>query len=560
MSKIGSEDVIAAASKPNFWQSLLGGVSRSALLEPDTAGCIATLHEEGQIDLLMRFPDAMELDGHEFFLAFHLISRILPLIEADENIVMDAVLALHAKASPDLASASILDSFGRWASNRPDKLASMLRNARCGQQSAVELLPQLINASDDDSLALELLQAQDTRVINGALLALTWKVPPEERRNEYAEALLKLASFREERGVSSRLLPAAVSVLSQSHEARLSDLLDHYGSGGSLQDLHSACEGLCRYSLLQKDSLVPQFVNLIEAMLEVYPTEHAVMLSALSNLTYDRVVLISGSSLRRLADKAMPVGLSKVFIAAMSRVLGNRNFAPNVMGDWLAYGGTSLLATLHQVIGIEENPAEALAVDLSQVPPDRWPRAMFAATGWLFTNQYVAVNSILWVLRNSHDSEQIALAKMLLIDVFVKNYGGVLQMLESLEHTDTLTVDIHQELLMERRRLENMRSIDVPELHPSEQMQSIRQEIEARSHQAAGDAIEPEGLLAFIPVTSILYGSSVLSAVHSSSRDAEYREVSMQTLSIQYEEPRMLAQDPLLLDMILLKCREKAAL
>jgi|EndMetStandDraft_8_1072994.scaffolds.fasta_scaffold43249_1 hypothetical protein len=555
--KISDDEILRAALEPNSWSVLLEQTDRRSLFDPETAESFAELHSVGKLDFLSLSGDAPSLEGHEFFLALHLICAVLPSIEADESVVKDVVLGLHAKASADLAAGSILDAFGRWVAKRPGQLALLLNQARGGDTGALELLPYLINASTEGALVLEMLQSTDSRAVIGALLALIWKDPSESIRADVATRVLSLSLHRGDDGIARRLLPAAVSVFTGSHEGRLSELLESYGAGSSLVDLHSASEALSRYVRRGSTMHIRQFVGTIEAMVVEHPAGLSAAMSALTNLATTNSLEIAGESIRRLSSNGVPEDLYQAFKANIASIVANRDHAPRVIADWLAYGDVTLLSSLSEVIGIEETPAAALKVDLSGIPPGRWSRAAYAATGWLFTQQFVAVNCLLWILKHSVNSEDRSLAKALLSDVFLKNYGGVYEMLSALERVDIEATGLREILLAEEERLKHLDRLDVPELQPSEQMNLIRRGIDERSFRDADDAVEPTGLMAIIPKTQILYGKTVISPVYQVDEDPVYEEIQMSSLSIQYENPRMLVLDPLKLDMIILNCRHR---
>ncbi|WP_422507246.1 hypothetical protein [Stenotrophomonas sp. GZD-301] len=557
MSKVSDDEILHAALEPNFWRALLDQTDRRSLLDPETAKSLAALHNASMLDLVSLSADAIALEGQEFFFALHLISSFLPSIDADQNAVKDAVLGLHSKASPDLVVSSVLDAFGKWAAKRQGHLDTLINMARGGDAGALELLPQLINASNDDALVARLLQSTDNRVVTGALLALSWKEPSECTRGEIAGRLLALTSRREEDGIARRLLPAAVSVHSGPHESGLSELLAAYEAGGSLADLYSATEALSRYARRGGVAHTRQLIGVIEAAVSNHPAGLPAVLSAFTHLATTKSVAIAGESIRRLSSMGVPEEVRPAFKSIVASIVANRDHAPRVIADWLAYGDIAILSTLSEVIGIEETPATALKVDFSEIPSDRWNRAAYAAAGWLFTNQFVAVNCLLWMLKHSVTAEEKSLPKALLDDVFLKNYGGVFEMLCGLDEADTQAMGLSEVVLGERERLKNLESLDLPELQPSEQMNFIRREIDERSFQAAGDAVEPSALMAIFPTTQILYGTSVISSFNQLDGDPGYREIAMNTFSIQFERPRMLTLDPLKLDMILLKCRKR---
>lgn len=557
MSKVSDDAILQAALKPNFWTALLDSIDPKGIFDLGTAESLAALHNSGKLDLVCLFAEAMPLEGREFFLALHLICAALPLIDADHNAVKDAVRGLHAKASPDLAASSILDAFGQWGAKRQGHVDLLLNMASGGDAGALELLPQLINASSDDALAVRLLQSTNSRIVAGGLLALTWKEPSECSRDAIAARLLTLGSHREEGEIARRLLPAAVSVLSGSHQGQLSKLLGGYEKGGSLADLYSATDALSRYAWRGGVAHTRQFIRVIEAMVSDHPEGLPAVLSALTHLTASESVALAGESIRRLSSMEVSAELRPAFKSLITTIAADRDHAPQVIADWLAYGDVSILKMLSEMIGIEETPAAALKVDFSEIPSDRWGRAAYAAAGWLFTNQFVAVSCLLWILRNSVKPEDKLLAKTLLNDLFLRNYGGVFEMLAALDEADKQAMGLSEIILAERERLNRLERVDVPELQPSEQMNFIRREIDERTFQEAGDAVEPSGLMAVFPMTQILYGKSIISSFHRPDEDPNYQEIEMNTLSIQFEQPRMLFLDPLKLEMILLSCRER---
>lgn len=557
MSKVSDDEILRAALEPNFWRALLDQTDRRSLFDPETAESLAALHNASALDLVSLSADAIELEGQEFFFALHLICMVLPSIDADRNAVKDAVLGLHSKASPDLAASIVLDAFGKWAAKRQGQLDTLVSMARGGDAGALELLPQLINASNDDTLVARLLQSTDIRVVTAALLALSWKEPSECARDEIAGQLLILSSRREEDAIARWLLPAAVSVLSGPHESGLSELLAGYEAGGSLADLYSATEALSRYARRGGVAHTRQLVWVIEAAVSDHPAGLPAVLSAFAHLAHTESVAIIGESIRRLSSMGVPAEVGPAFRSIVASIVANRDHAPRAIADWLAYGDIDILSTLSGVIGIEETPATALNVDFSEIPSDRWNRAAYAAAGWLFTNQFVAVNCLLWMLKHSVTPEEKTLPKTLIDDVFLKNYGGVFEMICGLDEANAQSMGLSEVILRERERLKHLERLDLPELQPSEQMSFIRREIDERSFQAAGDDVEPSPLMAIIPTTQILYGTSVISSFTQLDEEPGYQEIAMNTLSIQYEQPRMLTLDPLKLDMILLNCRKR---
>lgn len=467
MSNVSDDEVLRAALEPNFWNALLEQVGRRRLLEPGTAEVLAALHNSARLDLVSLSADAVALEAQEFFLALHLICTVLPSVDADQSAVKEAVLGLHAKASPDLAASSVLDAFGQWAARRQVQLDSLLSMARCGDEGALELLPQLINASNDDALVAELLESTDSRIVTGALIALVWKEAPECSKDQIASRLLTLNSHRAEIGIARRLLPAAVSVLSGSHQDHLTELLGCYEVGGSLADLYSATEALSRYSWRGHATHIRQLIRVIETMVYDHPEGLPAVFSAFTHLATTESAAIAGESIRRLSSIGVPEDLRAQFRSIVASLVANRDHATRVIADWLAYGDIGTLSALSEVIGIEETPTTALNVDFSETPPERWSRAAYAAAGWLFTNQFVAVNCLLWILRHSVNSQDKSLAKALLSDVFLKNYGGVFEMLSSLEEAEIEAIDLSEILLAEKDRLKHLERLNVIELQPN---------------------------------------------------------------------------------------------
>jgi hypothetical protein len=546
-----------------------------AALSPDRsertklASDLASLHNEGLVDLIEAFGGLKSASGPDFFLLRHVFEELLPELEAPASKLIRCLLHLYREAGDDLAAGTILDAFRDFCAKRADRSQAALAEIEGKPEVLADLLvPVLIAGSivDPPTYVVETIRLSRDASIDlrrRALFALgrlhggqvVWSdenvVKALEHAVEVEDDDQVLASSIKSAFALSRHAPA-------NEDRWLAVIAGALSKGGEIA-LHAAS----RVFGFETREVSPKLLELLlDRLAQVRPSNRG----TLDNIDYGVAHLLQSNhveaGLRFLEDllRAHPEEIELSNFNDAARVIrDNPALRSKVATRWLIGGEAALCKGLDYIVDVPmggsleiEGDADALA----GVDPVRLVFAARKAIGYLFSQPTSATSFLLSLIRQSPDAGARRKLGALLLNPLLLNFSGsVAEYVARRSEAEVREVKaaLDKTLNALNAYLEDLRSVgEIPALYSSlEHRDAHHRHLAEEVAQSFKKAEAESVLLQFVHKSVLLYGRKAIHHVFGPEGEIKRMETQLGAHGTEIEVPRMMILDPHGLDFML---------
>lgn len=536
----------------------------AAIEEEDVAHELATLHNDGTIDLIEAFSGLRKSEvGCRFFTVRAVFEHALPEIECDAISVIRCVRHLVHEAGHDLAAGTIVDHFITFLAKDPCRPKQALSNIKA-EPELQDLLPATLIAGCKVSMAeyleeaVRLTKADNSDMCRQAVFALgriEWsdKNKPSEAVYAALEAILD-AETNDEMLATTANTAASLIKYDPSQVDRLIDLVDNAVQTGGDQAIHAAAsllafgekhmpEALMERLLVQLHRVNPEHKSTIDHI------DHAV--HRLMSLGKTDVALHTLEAL--IAEKELE---PSAFDFVLHDIQRDTTLLNQYATRWLLNGDASLCRTAAFLVGGGHGTEVLAEIDPAEIEATNGKELIFLARkicGYCFMNPVSAASLLLSALQLAHDNQTRSQIGELILKSLLINYPGKARTFIN-DRRASCTAEV-QVVLREidgalEKYFETLSTIDeIPELYPSQAQREAYHRHHSREMEESFKESEKNSVFfSLFTKQTLLYGRTSVNYVHDGQGNAHRREIPLREHSVKFEYPRMAQLDPLGLD------------
>lgn len=532
---------------------------------------LVRLHGGGAIDAISVLTDLSRQKSREtrFFAVQRVFEGVLPRLDSDVAVVMNAVVDVLNAGEGDGAAAILIDPFSNFCAARDGRTEEALAVARNEPDRFAVLLPAIILAGARGAREiwfeklLGLMASESPAIVRHACFTLG-------RMDLAGDSALVLRAFAaleacaectSDDGALANIVRSTFALRPErgAFDKNAESLLDRVLSAGGDLTLHAAVET----AWVKHAQIDPEVLALL--------LRHAERVNPEWNGTMEALDLAVSSHLGEPGESQAIAFFQRFAVAHGAQVGPERfdNFLRKLCGEhrdvfgclivrWFLSGESALCAAIRwavmNVLGENEGlPVEPIASEAL----DGRERVFVArkAIGHLFFRPKAATEIILALMRDA-DKKSAGLLEEHLFDPMLVNYAGGLEpFLKDFRQTTTPEVKrhIHGALKKWRAQIEGVRSAGrIKELAPSDRERAISRERFADESAAAMREAEKNSiLLHLVSKAVILHGSASIHSVWDPSGKKRRGVTHMQSHSYSIDIPSQEMVDPFGLDYML---------
>lgn len=567
-------DLTEQFSAGTLLQSLFGPYARSWGREDEIVRAIADAHNAGAINILsiLTQESLAEIGQFGFFGGQQLYCKMIPVLDATAQAIVEAVFALIDKGGADGAAGFPANALEDWCRAENTRPAAMLRLIDSGDSQAARFLPLTLYAG--------------SFVDRGAFLARAHEVAgsgPIDLRRGAIGALGRIDPQTDSEW--SNLIDTIGNIIAEGDDDLTAAALGaiRIRIGEEPNDRHETLEDLIIQATAR--AMGPQALHRCAEMLWLEASKlsepvKAVMLSALQNVdpTNRGTIDLIDHALEKLVKDGRASKARDFFETLLVRheeVLKLKHFdstchaitaaEPDVwhewIVDWLLKGQFALCRQIASPLGGGELEGARFDIDFRRFDLGEADYAYLArkAIGFLFLKQLSAASIILSLARSA-PADVVQQLEDLLLDPMLLNYSGISRdLLEpiSKDRRDPAWALAKRALDRLTKYLDDLASVEaLRELRPSERQRQLEWERHADSMTEAKRGADHKSIFAEIfTKVVVLHGNRSVS-YHSTGDETPKRfETKMASHGVSMEIPRVDIVDPLGLQRMLFAYR-----
>lgn len=493
--------------------------SHSALLE--ALAIILNTTDAPPIDLYAEEALA-EMEGPRFFLVQHVLCKLIPLLNVDQDVLLAFVTQLLDKGGNDLAAGAPSTAFGEWTKKDTARRFKIYEAVRTGDSLALRQLFSVLLMNTDVNEGLIFAQSHEREAKLAAISALG-AMELGERHSEVFDTLFQGASSDDE-SVALRSLEAgyqAAAKLKVYAQARFDEQLKRVLQTHSPYAIHLAADLLWRY----REGLTEHAIELcLNSVVHVDPGNTGTI-SHIDHALYQLVRDGHAENVIHLLGEVIERSQGQITLDAFqSTYHALTDAGADVVGSavvyWLLGGGRYIRACLANEVCRVGNDAPPFSIPTTALPAATSDQLFLCrkAVGWFFIDPLAAVEIPLAVLRDG--SPDIASDVLNLIyDPLLLSYSGKLkEYLERYVADGGVNGSGITELLAQKAAFKDaLEGIErLVELHPSEMQREAErvqwnEQMERGMEQKRRKSIFED----LFSKQYILYGRSSLTPLHT---------------------------------------------
>lgn len=500
------------------------------------------------------------IEGFRFFQAMNFLAVLIPKLDVEGAALMRLVAAFVRKGGEDLAANEPNRALRDWCAQDRARSDRIVADAREGDALAISHLTFALEAAEDVPLALSLLDAGDTDVRRGAVVALgRLQASGQIALDEAA----RVAWVEEDELTAHNALYAAVAIAARQKglaRAPLHKAMVHLLAERSDNAIHLAADLMWRHGKTLPED---EFALCIDTVRHV-PAKNKGTLKAidmaLSSLRETPRFLALCALVRDIVDRTDgEAGLDD--FDGFAHLLREDRTAEmvGIVIDWLLHGtACSRKALASYFVDVGERNAP-LIVSASDLPDGAAMQGFLCrkAVGFLFLDPRSAAAFPLAVLRCGDTAAHEA-ALDVLCDPLLRSYGGMVELLKAEIEAGHPASDALRTAIDRKKAIHDgaAEARTLTELRPSEGQREIeRVRHEDAMRQAAKAGHEHSILRDLVTTQYLLYGRSSASYVDEGDGKLRKVEMAMHEHSFSSEFPMINILDPVGLDILLLHLR-----
>ena len=393
--------------------------------DPFIQRCIA-LHNSGNIDLISvpSQPAFAGVTGHAFFTAQHLYCEAIPKLDTNVAALMECCRILIEHAGADGAATQPNGAFRTWCQNNPSEGATVIREARAGDDLAKRFVTFALQAADDIDSAIDFVQSYaDDRRVSGmtALACMTFADAAAAQK-----AIAVLEPFVADGGddhVRINALLAAFDVLKKHNDAETERrLVEAAAEEPGPETQYGLAQIVSRHHALLNDQALRTALLALEAVdPEHLGTVQILDMGVRHLLGTKREALALDFLTAKLRDGKLTVKSFKSTAHELTHGSPQRLY--ELIVRWFLSGSIELCSNASTIVRIDKELAFDTTVKPLGLSPVQNILLCRKAIGFLFINPVVCCSIIVSVLR-AGDRDVEGPVTELLFDPILLSYGG----------------------------------------------------------------------------------------------------------------------------------------
>lgn len=519
--------------------------------------CIS-LHNDGAIDLVAvpSQPAFSQIDTHHFFSAQMFYCDAIPHLRTNAVALMKCCRILVERAGDDGASYMPNEAFRQWCRRNPNEAASVVEDAKHGNDLAKRFLTFALQGINDIETAITLVQTceDDRRLCSiSALGQMTYSDDAAARR-AIAGIEPFLTSDNDDM-VRLNALSAAFSILGRHENAEIAKrLIEVSVENPGPQALH----GLARLLLWSRESLGVENAGIVLNALRRVNHEHLGTINLLDGgLRHMLDTPNEAQALGYLTESLRDGKLTIENFRSISNeiITGNPQRVYELVTRWLLSGSVALGSSATQLVRADRERIFDSSAESLGLTSDQQLLLCRKAIGFLFVYPATCCSILVSVIRAA-DKEVRAHVAQLLFDPILLSYGGAAKdYLGGLPKTDAAYGTVRKVLV----RFEKYRSAvdaigSIKEMHPSDRQRNIaHQSSYDQMREAYRQAEKKSVIFNLVHRAAVLHGNRTLAYVDDPGGEKRAVAVDMQKHRSHIELPNLERIDPVGLDYILRK-------
>jgi hypothetical protein len=561
------ETLVAAYQAGQLPEAIQAALSPDRTERTKLASVLASLHNEGRIDLLDVFGalTSKSAPGRDFFLVQRVFEELLPELEAPVAKIIRCVLHLYREAG-ELAA----EGFRGFCARQADRSKAALAEIEGDPETLADLLvPVLIAGSTIDpptyvAETIRLSRGTSIDLRRRALFALGWLSGEQAvwGNADVAKTLEHVIEVEEDDQVLASSIKSAfaLSRRDSANQSRWIAVVAGALSKGGEIALNAASEVFG----FQTDDLSPEFLELLLANLaQVNPSNKR----TLDNIDYGIAHLLHSNHVEEglcFLENLLRPHQQEIGFADFNDAVQAIRHDPSLLGKaatrWFLGGEVALCEGVTLIVDEPPSASPEIEADAGELMTSEDPvRFVFAARkaiGYLFSKPICATSFLLSLMRKAPDSGVRGKLESLLLDPLLINFSGsVAEYLARRAESEEgeVKVAVRRALDALEAYLENLKSVgNIQALHPSlEHRDAYHRHLSEEVAQSFKKVQAESVILQLFPKTVLLYGRKAIHHAFGPEGQIKRMETQLGSHGTEIEFPRMTRVDPHGLDFML---------
>lgn len=563
--------LLVGAETGQFLHAVAAALSTAREERDELACVIATLHNEGLVDVVAAFGDLKNKapGGPNFFLTRHVFEQALPHINAPVGSVMRCVLHLCREAGQDMAAGTIMSGYIEFCANDVSRPREALKLIEADFNELGDMLVATIAAGSqlDNSYylaeLLRLMRHPDIEVRRRAVFAVARVRWPEGAKvpDDAIIALEKIISEETDDQILASALKSAFALFEQDKtlEVRIVSQIGAALEKGNDYSLHAASELLMSNTI----NLPATLLNLLLANLKRVNPEN---IGTLNNVDYGIAHLLSSDAPEKgfqLLQELLVAHDGKlrieVFDSAVAKICNSSVLMSRATTRWFLSGERALCTALHEIANTHFGDEYQICVDTSELISTDHDQVIFLARkaiGYFFIKEVTAASVVISLMRHASTDQTLHELGGLLFNPLLLNYPGSLRdyvKIQAAQESGLVKTTIENAWSSVERYLEVLRAVpNLPALHAGQsQRESYRRHMSESMAESMKSAEKKSILRTLCSRSTLLYGNKSINYIYAGDGEPHRMEIPLTSHSYSFDFPRMDNIDPCGLDYML---------
>lgn len=522
---------------------------------------LADLHNTGQIDVLSltEQPSFKDISGRRFFVGQNVFCRLIPILEAGLDKMMNAVRALVLKGGNDMAAGYPNAAFRKWCKVSPDRSLKVIEGAKNDDPASLDCLTFALEANALVEDAVKFVTA-DTGMRQRAGVVALGRMPLKKDSDAKSaiSALHTVAKSDADDFLCAYIIRSAFDIAEKSEAVEITDIYDVVERCAKPGDqFHYACADVLFFhtSLLDERT-----INLIfQTLLSLNPSNKGTVeqldngLHAVLETEHDQIAIQFVQDLLLTHREDLPLSDFERFCRAL--INGPTERFSRVFVSWLLSGELPLCEGLSLALRGSEAGEKAICLSFGdfELTSDQFVFLCRKTIGFFFV-QSVFVGSVITSILRVCDEDASKRVSQLLFDPMLINFGGALrEFLEKVDGDDKAHEAVENALTNASNYLGGLKSVGrIKEIVPTEREKLMeRQRFSDQMRDAYKQAEKTSVFYGILSRSVLLYGRGSISYIKGPDGERRAVETEMKSFSSSMELPRLEVVDPVGLDLML---------
>ena len=528
---------------------------------------LATMHNDGSIDIIDEFSRLTNTDNGDFFLTRDVLVDALPHINSPALEVMICVKHLTLEAGNDMAATMLYAPFTQFCEASTERSEEVLNIAVNSNGELLDFINLALRAGANLNLpkfaskAIELTVHENLKICASAVYALG-DIDYSNNISLVLDALEAL-NLVIKKGYDTRVFESvlksafALFLADNSKELEVYNLMELALAEKNEYEIHAASELFFR-----ETKKLPS--NILDLLLNALKSTNPKNKGTLDNIDYGLQHLVKAGHI----EKAFPLieyllisnkgELSIVLLDSLVHELLSNNEALNkLVTKWLLSKSLALGRATSDVINQRHGKDVNLRVDMTLLQGQESNSLFLArkAIGWLFTKPVSTASFIISLIDTTSEGEASEITQLLFNPLLISYPGSVKQYLIDISpELSTKSQEVITNVLgMLKRYHEGLDSArDISELWPPQfQRETYNRYFSHQMSDAHKEAEKGSVFLNLVKKSVLLYGNKSINYIYGPNEQVTRQEIPLQQISHSIEFPALENIDPHTLDYMM---------